>query len=286
MRNLTWVSDRYGFDVLSDDPHRRRPTPDVAVELGQVIEDVESGYVGEVTRVEAGGAQPMFELTDRRGRRRMFRLGGGYWIEGQPVNLVAPVRAATTGGRRTASGSRAVRHRARVARASRIWVEGRHDAELIEKVWGDDLRYEGVVVEYLQGVDHLTERLTEFAPGPSRRVGVLVDHLVPGSKESRIAAQVHERFAGVLVLGHPYLDVWQAVKPERVGLPEWPHVPRGTDIKIGTLAHLGWPHENQADIAAGWQRILARVRDFRDLDPRLLGRVEELVDYVTEPGPE
>ena len=30
--------------------------------------------------------------------------------------------------------------RARVARASRIFVEGRHDAELVEKVWGDDLR--------------------------------------------------------------------------------------------------------------------------------------------------
>ena len=46
---------------------------------------------------------------------------------------------------RTASGSRAVAGtRARVARGSRIWVEGRHDAELVEHVWGDDLRVEGV----------------------------------------------------------------------------------------------------------------------------------------------
>ena len=45
--------------------------------------------------------------------------------------------------------------RAAVARASRIYVEGRHDAELVEKIWGDDLRVVGVVVEYLEGVDDL-----------------------------------------------------------------------------------------------------------------------------------
>ena len=71
--------------------------------------------------------------------------------------------------------------RARVARASRIYVEGRHDAELVEKVWGDDLRIEGVVVEYLEGVDDLPGIVNRFQPGPGRRLGVLVDHLVEGS---------------------------------------------------------------------------------------------------------
>ncbi len=67
---------------------------------------------------------------------------------------------------RTASGSVAVQGvKARVARASRIFVEGRHDAELVEKVWGDDLRIEGVVVEYLDGVDDLGEKLRDFRPG-------------------------------------------------------------------------------------------------------------------------
>ncbi|CAM5293499.1 hypothetical protein SCALM49S_02569 [Streptomyces californicus] len=80
--------------------------------------------------------------------------------------------------------------RGRVARAGRIYVEGRHDAELVERVWGDDLRIEGVVVEYLEGVDDLPAIVAEFAPGPDARLGVLVDHLVPGSKESRIAAEV------------------------------------------------------------------------------------------------
>ncbi len=66
-------------------------------------------------------------------------------------------------------------------------MEGRHDAELVEKVWGDDLRVEGVVVEYLQGVDLLDAALRDDPPSSDRRYGVLVDHLVPGSKESRIA---------------------------------------------------------------------------------------------------
>ncbi|MGQ4496687.1 DUF3097 family protein, partial [Dermabacteraceae bacterium P13101] len=63
----------------------------------------------------------------------------------------------------------------------------------------------------------------------------------------------------------------------------WPHVPRGTDIKKGTLRALGWPCAEQADIAEGWQRILASVRHYGDLDPALIGRVEELIDWVTVP---
>ena len=88
----------------------------------------------------------------------------------------------------------------------------------------------------------------------------------------------------MLVVGHPFVDIWQAVKPQRLGLQAWPDVPRGTDIKHGTLAYLGWPHANQADIAQGWKRILATVRNYKDLEPALLGRVEELIDFVTQPG--
>src|SRR6187200_1919239 len=129
---------------------------------------------------------------------------------------MAPSRPGPATPSRTASGSIAVPGaRARVARAGRIYVEGRHDAELVERVWGDDLRVEGVVVEYLEGVDDLADQLRDFRPGPERRVGVLVDHLVPGSKESRIAASVASSPVGrhVLVVGHPFVDVWQAVKP-------------------------------------------------------------------------
>jgi hypothetical protein len=147
-------------------------------------------------------------------------------------------------------------------------------------VWGDDLRIEGVVVEMLDGVDDLDAAIRSFAPQRGRRIGVLVDHLVPGSKESRIVAQV-SKGPHVLVLGHPFIDVWQSVRPERLGWQRWPTIPRGQDWKHGILAELGWPHATQADVANGWKRILGTVRSFADLEPALLGRVEELVDFVT-----
>ncbi|HEY0119182.1 MAG TPA: DUF3097 domain-containing protein [Cellulomonas sp.] len=280
-------SDRYGPDVLtgSTSHHRSRPQsrPQPA-ESGLVVEDVTSGFVGAVVHVEKSGGQHVVVLEDRRGRTRTFPLGPGFWVDGEPVILTAPVAATPTAPARTASGSRAVvGARARVARGSRIWVEGKHDAELVEKVWGDDLRIEGVVVEPLDGADNLVAAIRAFEPGPGRRLGMLVDHLVPGSKESRIAAEaVRAAPAGtVLVLGHPYVDVWQAVRPERLGLAAWPVVERGTEWKLGVLRALRWDTSDQHATARAWARILGSVRSYADLDPALLGRVEELIDFVT-----
>lgn len=279
--------DRYGADVLAGDwkaPAHGRSTQTVA-EQGLVVEDVETGWCGAVVRVEKAGGLHVVHLEDRRGRTRGFPLGPGFLVDGAPVLLVAPRTAPAPTATRTASGSRALAaQRARTARGSRIWVEGKHDAELVEKVWGDDLRVEGVVVEMLDGVDDLAGAVRDFAPGPGRRLGVLVDHLVPGTKESRLVAKALQlqRFAAyVTVVGHPYVDVWQSVRPQRLGLDAWPVIPRGTSWKHGVLAHLGWPHAEQADVARGWQRILATVTTYADLEPCLLGRVEELIDFVT-----
>lgn len=254
-------------------------------DVGLVVEEVTTGWVGAVVGVETSGGMRVVVLENRAGTTRTFPLGPGFWIDGQPVELVRP-KTTTPPARpaRTASGSVAVEpRRARVARSSRIWVEGKHDAELVEKVWGDDLRVEGVVVEMLDGVDRLPDAIRDFAPTPERRVGVLVDHLVRGAKESRVAADaVRLAPAGsVLVVGHPYVDVWQAVRPECVGLTVWPDIDRSVEWKHGVLDHLGWQSASQADVATGWRRILATVRDFRDLEPAFLGRVEELIDFVT-----
>ena len=276
------MADRYGSDVLAHNPHRKPRSTEHPVELGLVVEDAQTGYVGAVVRVEYG----RMELEDRNGRRKPFPIGPGYLIDGKPVILTAPRNAAPQ-QTRTASGSVAVRGaRAKVALASRIYVEGRHDAELVEQVWGDDLRVEGVVVEYLGGVDDLTEIVAQFRPAPGRRLGVLVDHLVPGSKEARIAAEVNAGPGGAhtLVVGHPFVDIWQAVKPARLGIAAWPTVPRGTDWKKGVCRALGWPAAGQADTARAWQRIRGRVRDWNDLEPALIGRVEELIDFVTAPA--
>jgi hypothetical protein len=290
------MSDRYGSDVLAGD--WRKPKNGRAVEtpaeLGAVVEalletdpSTSSGhrFVGEIVRIDRD--LHTLTLEDRKGKRRTFPLGPGFWLEGKPVILTPPVtRTAPAKPTRTASGSVAVDNvKARVARESRIFVEGRHDAELVEKIWGDDLRIEGVVVEYLGGVDDLADHLVSFKPGPQRRVGVLVDHLVKGSKEARIAESIRRSAVGqhVLIVGHPFIDVWQAVKPGRLGLEAWPNVPRSIEWKKGICQHMGWPHRDQADIARAWKHILGRVNSFGDLEPALLGRVEELIDFVTEP---
>jgi hypothetical protein len=252
----------------------RRVVREVAAERDLVVERPD-GFVGAVVGVAKG----LVDLEDRHGRVRSFPLGSGFLVDGEDVVLTAPAVVAAAPAR-TASGSLAApQQRARVARASRLYVEGRHDAELVEKVWGADLRVEGVVVELLDGADNLADALADFGPGPGRRAGVLLDHLVAGSKESRIAAQVTG--AHVLVVGHPFVDVWQAVKPARLGLSAWPTIPRGVEWKHGICDALGWPHDDPADVAAAWQRILGTVRGYGDLEPALLGRVEELIDFVT-----
>jgi len=276
--------DRYGSDPLAG--FTKRPVlgaaPVVAAERDLVLEHAATGFVGAVVRIESSSV----ELEDRHGKIRAFPLGPGFLVDGARVTLGPPVKKAA-GPARSASGSiRVADVAARVALPSRIYVEGRHDAELVEKVWGHDLRVEGVVVEYLEGVDDLVNLVAEFGPSASRKLGVLVDHLVPNSKESRIAEAVarSKHGAHVLVVGHPYIDIWQSVKPARLGLREWPVIPRGIEWKHGICEALGWPHDEQADIARAWQRILGQVNTYNDLEPALLGRVEQLIDFVTDPA--
>ena len=276
------MDDRYGTDVLAAGWKQRQAKQLARVEATRdtVVEVADDGFCGAVTSVSGG----MVELEDRVGRRRLFPLGAGFLIDGADVVLIPPAPTAPVGPRRTASGSFAAPEtRARTARASRILVEGRHDAELVEKVWGDDLRVEGVVVEYLQGVDLLQATLDDEPPSAARRYGVLVDHLVPGSKESRVADAVARgpHGAHVKIVGHPWVDVWQCVTPRAVGIERWPDIPRGIEYKVGVCRALGWPARDQADLARAWQRILASVHSYRDLEPELLGRVEELIDFVT-----
>jgi len=277
-------SRQYGSDVLAGGTlGRRRPgqreVPKVQAERGLVVEDSEGRFCGAVVGYEKGAVT----LEDRHGKRRVFPLTpAAFLLEGQPVTLIPPAPAAPATIARTASGSVAApaaeRARAKVARASRIYVEGKHDAELVEKVWGDDLRDIGVVVEYLEGIDDLPAIVRSFSPAPGRRLGVLADHLVAGSKETRIAASV--RSPDVLVVGHPFIDIWAAVRPSAVGIAAWPDVPHGQPWKEGVLRAIGWP----PGVPAAWRRILRSVTSYADLEPELLGRVEELIDFVTAPG--
>ena len=244
----------YGSDVLAGDWRRRgaKQVRDIAAERDLVVEVAHDGYCGAITRVQGGNV----ELEDGRGRKRVFPLGGGFMIDGEPVRLLPP-RAQAQGPRRTASGSFVVA----------------------------DLRVEGVAVEFLEGVDKLDDLLAAEPPNRQRRYGVLVDHLVKGSKETRLAEAVLRGPHGkhLKIVGHPFIDVWQCVKPASVGIRAWPEVPRGIDWKTGVCRALGWPHAEQGDTGRAWQHILGKVTTYRDLEPALLGRVEELIDFVTEP---
>ena len=260
-----------------DGPRRRRPTyPKVEAVPGLAI--TPRGQREAWTVVSLRGE--VLLARDPRGRQHSLNpIPGGFTVQGQAVALVpprpvVPTRAAT----RTASGSVAgPRQPARVARASRLLVEGLHDAELVEKVRGDDLRGEGVVVEVLHGADDLAAVVRGFGPGPGRRLGILLDHLVDGSKETRIAAGIDH--PDVLVTGHRFVDVWQAVRPAALGIRAWPVVPPGTPWKEGVIAALG----SDETTAAFWRRVLGTVGDWTDLESDLIGAVERLIDFVTEP---
>ncbi|WP_461144773.1 DUF3097 domain-containing protein [Salinifilum aidingensis] len=264
----------YDEDVLAPG-RRRRPVPEMPAERGLVVETAKDGFCGAVVSADNDAV----ELADRHGARRVFRMRPAAFLhEGRPVTLVPPRPAEPERAARSASGSVRVEGlRARQARASRIWVEGVHDAELLERVWGHDLRVEGIVVEPLHGLDHVAEAVADFGPGPARRLGVLVDHLVEGSKESRLVERIGSPH--VTVTGHPFVDVWAAVRPEAVGITAWPEVPRGLEWKQGVCDALGW-----GGVEDGWRRVLASVSSHRDLATPLISAVEQLVDFVADPG--
>ena len=264
----------YSNDILDDFAQQRKgPTyPDVVVEIGLLVEDRSSHFTGDVVRWSAEGVT----LQDRNDYIRHFGWKpGGFLIEGRPVTLVRPKSSATATQRITASGSVAGDGRARVARASRIWVEGKHDAELVEHVWGDDLREVGVVVEPMHGADDLAAMVADFGPSGQRRLGILLDHLVPGSKESRLAEQVRD--PNVLITGHPFVDVWAGIRPNVLGLSAWPDIPK-SDVpwKHGMCAALG------VSFDGFWPKLRNQVKTFADLRPELVGAVERLIDFVVE----
>lgn len=261
-------------DILDEFERQRKapPAPIREAIAGLLVEDRASGFCGDVVACNAEAVT----LRDRDGNKRLFTLKpAGFRIDGRPVTLVRPKAAPKAAGR-TNSGSVAAPggQRAQQARASRIWVEGRHDAELVEHVWGDDLRELGIVVEPLHGADDLVGAVREFDPGPQRRLGILLDHLVEGSKESRLAAQV--RHPQVLIVGHPFVDVWAGVRPKIIGRDEWPAVPKGTSWKDGVCRALG------ADPRTFWPQLRNRVHTYADLRPELVGAVERLIDFVGE----
>lgn len=253
------------------------PPPEVPACIGMRVVNRASRVAGTITRVLPDGVT----IKTPTGERSFRFHPGGFIVNGTISTLVfaAPLPLPAVSLRRTASGSieDPTAGIARVARASRLWVEGIHDAELVERVWGDDLRSLGIVVERLDGIDVLHERIVAFEPSATRRLGVLVDHLVAGSKEQRLAEGVEDRFGPyVTVRGTPYVDVWQAIRPKVLGFSAWPVVPIGEDWKTGICRRLGAPEPRLF-----WREIVSRVNSYADLEAPLVAAVEELLDEIT-----
>ncbi|MEO6125727.1 MAG: DUF3097 family protein [Ilumatobacteraceae bacterium] len=269
-------------DILSEHERQKKAPKyrEVTAQMGMLVEDRASGFCGDVVKITFEAVT----LRDRKNQFRHFRWKeGAFLLEGKPVTLVRATQSASavTGSKKTTnSGSVAANGpvRAKVARAARIWVEGKHDAELVEHVWGDDLRELGIVVEPLHGIDDLAGAVREFQPSATRRLGILVDHLVAGSKESRIAAEVRD--PDVLITGHPFVDVWAGIRPKVLGLQAWPDVPRGQPWKEGMCRALG------TDLSTFWPRLRNKVTTYADLSPELVGAVERLIDFVAEASSE
>lgn len=258
-------------------PKRRLAHKTLFVRPGMVLRHRGTNIIGSVVQFGEGVS---IVLRDGSGKdHRIPVVDGMFEYEDVPVALrmpsdpVAPKAAAITASGSVDSGPLP----ARIARASRIWVEGIHDAELIERVWGDDLRYEGIVVEQLEGADDLAERVRRFGPRDGRRLGILLDHLVEGSKESRIAETVND--PNVVILGHPYVDIWEAIKPSALGISGWPQIPKGQPWKEGIIAALGV----NVDPPQFWKQILGRVSTWTDIETPLVTSVEQLIDFVTVP---
>ena len=264
-------------DILEEfEQQRGQPVyPSIVARVGQIVEDRSSNFCGDIVAITAEAVS----LRDHHGSTRHFRFKpGGFLIDGRPVTLVRERRSATTTAVTNSGALVDPTQRAKVAQASRIWVEGRHDAELLQHVWGDELAELAIVVEPMHGIDGLVEMVDEFQPSPQRRLGILVDHLVSGSKEARITRQV----AGphVLVSGHPFVDVWAGVRPQVMNIAEWPAVPRSAEWKQGLCDALG------VSITDFWPHLRNRVRTFADLRPELVGAVELLIDFVAPAPPD
>ncbi len=282
---MTSQRDPYG-DILEDRARRTAHGPGalaatykkIAVGPGVPLLHRSTGLRGRVWKFTG----ELVVLQDAKGGRHTFENhAGAFAYQGETVTLVqkprsaAPTAPATK--RSAAGGVVSSAPVARVAQPSRMWVEGNHDARFMERVWGDELRELGIVVEPMGGIDDLVAAVAEFDPRPDRRLAILVDHLVPGSKETRLAEQV--RGPDVLVVGHPFVDIWQCVRPKSLGIAAWPEVPRGEEWKAGICRRLGW-----GDTRQGWQRVLSAVDSFVDLEPELVGSVETALDMLA-PSP-
>ena len=127
-----------GIDDAAKNP-RNVQWPAVPAAIGMRAMHRGSRFIGVVIGFVSDG----LVLRGASSDERSFRFTpGGFLVDAKVVTLTRPTAPKETKPTFTASGSVAAvappgaARKAKVARASRLWVEGLHDAELVEKIWG------------------------------------------------------------------------------------------------------------------------------------------------------
>ena len=248
-----------------------------------VVEDAQTGYVGAVVRIEYG----RMELEDRRGRRKPFPIGPGYLIDGKPVILTAPRRAAPAAPK---PAPRRVRSRCRARRRRSRWPAG--STSRADTTPNSSSRCGATICASRVWSSNTSAASTISPPSsrsssPGRAVGwacwSTIWSPVPRRPASPTAVRRGARrraHTGRRPSVHRHLAGGQARAARHLGVAG-----RARAASTGSTAcakRWAGRTREQADIARAWQRIRGRVRDWNDLEPALIGRVEELIDFVTQ----
>ena len=244
--------------------------PIVEARVGMRVAHRGSRFSGTVESVRSNEVS----IAGTTGLVRQFPLEPGVFVvDGAPVTLRRGP-SKTTAAPRTASGSVAVPGaRARTARASRIVVEGMHDAELLERVWGDDLRIVGVVVERLDGLAHIEAFLTDFQPGPSRQSACWSTISSPAVKRSGLpgAGRVPTCCSPAPRTSTCGQQFGRGCWGSNAG-------PRFRRVSRSRKACAALGYDEPRDL---WNDLSRSVKSYKDLEVSVVGAVERLIDFVT-----
>jgi hypothetical protein len=253
---------------------------------GLVVEDVETGWVGAVLRTEKSGGVHLVVLEDRRGRTRAFPLGPDSGSTAPRCGSSRPRPRRPARPTRTASGSgrgprRAGAHRARLPDPRRGPARRR-------------TRREGLGRRPARRGGRRRDARRRRRPGRRRP-----RHGARARPPPRRARRPPRRRQQGVARGRRRRQVGRRPRPRprrraplrrRVagGAPAAPRAGRLADGAARAPMEGGRARPSSAGRTRPRRRSpragagsSAPVRSFADLEPALLGRVEELIDFVT-----
>ena len=276
-------SKRYGPDVLAAGNQRqRRELRRVPAEPGLVVEDATGRFCGAVVLCEKDAVT----LEDRHGNRRVFPLGpAAFLLEGEPVMLVRPAVAAgpapRDGGLPGAppparwpprpAGPRSPGRAASTSRAATTqnWWRRSGETTCATSAWSWSISAASTTCP---------RSWTGSAPAPGAGSASWWTTWWTGRRRAGSPPPCNTRMCSSSAI--PTSTSGRRSSRRCLASAAGRGVPPGTPWKEGVLQALGWP----PDTAAAWQRILHAVTSYADLEPEFLGRVEELIDFVTAQG--